>query len=82
MVGGTKNFKNTSSSMQIFLFPMLLSVLKWLLTLSCINKLYLHLPNILGLVMLECHLETKAFPPFLNLKLNQASDDPIFFFGP
>ena len=29
--------------------------------------------------MLECHLETKAFSPFLNLKLNQASDDPIIF---
>ena len=63
--------------MQIFLLPMLLSVLKWLYTLSCINKLYLHLPNILGLLMLECHLETKAFSLFLNLKLNHTSDDPI-----
>ena len=79
MVGGTKKFKNTSSSMQIFLLPMLLSVLKRLLTLSCINKLYLHLPDILGLLMLECHLETKAFSPFLYLKLNQTSDDPIIF---
>ena len=87
MEGGTKNFKNTSSSMQIFLLPMLLSVLRRLYTLSCINKLYLHLPNILGLSMLECYLETKAFSPFLNLKLNQTSDDldyeqSLFFLGP
>ena len=74
MAGGTKNFMNTSLSMQIFLLPMLLSVLKWLQTLSCGNKLYLHLPNILGLLMLECYLETKVFSLFLSLKLNQTSD--------
>ena len=29
--------------------------------------------------MLECYLETKAFSPFLNLKLNQTSDNPTMF---
>ena len=29
--------------------------------------------------MLECCLETKVFSPFLSLKLNQTSDDPIIF---
>ena len=43
------------------------------------KQTYLHLPNILGLLMLECYLETKAFSPFLSLKLNQTSDDPIIF---
>ena len=75
--GGTKNFKNTSSSIQIFFVPMLLSVLRRLETLSCMKKLYLHLLNILGLLMLKCYLETKVFFPLLNLKLNHTSDDPI-----
>ena len=79
VAGARKNVKNTSSSMQIFLLPMLLSVLSRFKILSCINKLYLHLPNLLGLSMLECYLETKAFSPFLSLKLNQTSDDPIIF---
>ena len=69
MAEGTKYVKNRISSMQIFLLPMLLSVLR----LTCIHKLYLYLPNILGLLMLECYLETKAFSPFLSLKLNQYS---------
>ena len=29
--------------------------------------------------MLEGYLETEAFSPFLSLKLNQTSDDPIIF---